>query len=88
MVGAQAVKSSFKLLCVAQSEGFSFSRKVNLTGRFVTGNASPAGSLTHLGGHGEEEAGSETWMLEKAVSMSGLSLSLEYNVFTKKPVGL
>lgn len=54
----------------------------------MTGNASPAGSLTHLGGHGEQEAGSETWMLEKVVSMSGLSLSLEYNVFTKKPVGL
>lgn len=47
------------------SEGFYFSRRVNLSGRFVTCNDGSAGSLTQpvsLGGQGEEESGLELWV--------------------------
>lgn len=49
-------------MCQAYSEGFHFSREVNLSGTFATRNDSPVGSLTQpvsSGGQGEEESGLE-----------------------------
>lgn len=64
---AQAVKYSFKNCCMFQaySEGFYFSRKVTLSGRFVSRNDGSAAAVTQtvsLGGQGEEESGSELWV--------------------------